>query len=64
MPDIVIPYKPRALQAEIHANLKRRSVLVSHRRFGKTVLCINELIRGAVECQEERPRFAYIAPFH
>ena len=33
-------YKPRPLQAEIHRKLKRFSVLVCHRRFGKTVLCI------------------------
>ena len=37
-------------------------VVVAHRRFGKTVLAINQLIRSAVECQRERPRLAYIAP--
>lgn len=61
---VTIPYKPRELQAQIHASLKRRSVLVSHRRFGKTVLCINALIRAAVECTKERPRFAYMAPLY
>jgi len=38
---IVIPYKPRKHQLEVHKDLKRFNVLVCHRRFGKTVLCIN-----------------------
>ena len=60
--EIVIPYKPRDLQLEIHNNLKRFNVLVCHRRFGKTVLCINEQIKRAAMCRKDRPRFAYIAP--
>jgi hypothetical protein len=37
-------------------------VLVCHRRFGKTVLAVNHLIKGAMLCRKERPRFGYIAP--
>ena len=37
--------------------------LVAHRRAGKTVAAVNELIKGAVECDKVRPQFAYIAPF-
>lgn len=59
---IVIPYKPRPLQLEIHRGLKRFSVIVCHRRFGKTVLAINELIKSALQCQLPNPRYAYIAP--
>jgi len=40
----------------------RYGVLVTHRRFGKTVMAVNALIRGAVECKKQRPRFGYIAP--
>ena len=40
----------------------RFGVLVCHRRFGKTVLGVNELQRGALMCQKQRPRFGYIAP--
>jgi hypothetical protein len=40
----------------------RFGVLVCHRRFGKTVLGVNELQRGAVTCPKERPRFGYLAP--
>lgn len=59
---IVTGYQPRPQQAEIHLALKRFSVLVCHRRFGKTVLCVNALIDAALRCQRERPRFAYLAP--
>ena len=44
---IEVPYKPRQYQQEVHSNLKRFSVLVCHRRFGKSVLSINELIKTA-----------------
>ncbi len=37
-------------------------MLVCHRRFGKTVLCIAELVDKALRCEKERPRFAYFAP--
>lgn len=64
MREILIPYAPREHQDLIHQRLKRFNVLVCHRRFGKTVLCINELIKGAVTCERERPRLAYLAPLY
>lgn len=57
-------YDPRPQQAELHAALKRFNVLVCHRRFGKTVLAINEMIDRALRCTADRPQFAYIAPFY
>jgi phage terminase large subunit len=56
-------YTPRLLQSDIHRNMRRWNVLVCHRRFGKTVLAVNELIDRAVRCTLPNPRFAYIAPF-
>jgi hypothetical protein len=56
-------YQPRPLQADLHRRLRRFSVLVCHRRFGKTVLAVNELIDRALRCKLERPRYAYIAPY-
>lgn len=61
---VTIPYAPRTLQLEIHNKAKRFSVIVCHRRFGKTVMAINHLIRAAVENRLERPRYAYIAPLY
>lgn len=57
-------YDPRPLQVEIHANMKRFTVLAIHRRFGKTVCAINELIDAAVTCPLHNPRVAYIAPYY
>ncbi len=64
MADIVIPYKPRELQIKIHdaVDNNRFTVVVAHRRFGKTVSAINHLIKAAIECDKPNPRFAYIAP--
>lgn len=41
---------------------KRWSCGVAHRRAGKTVACIMDLIKQAIECTRREPRFAYIAP--
>lgn len=40
----------------------RFTVAVCHRRFGKTVLAINELIKRAMTCQLTKPRLAYVGP--
>lgn len=56
-------YQPRPYQAQLHRGLKRFNVLVAHRRFGKTVFCINELIDRCLRCDKERPRYGYLAPF-
>lgn len=37
--------------------------MVCHRRAGKTVAAVNDLIVGALECRLPRPQFAYVAPF-
>jgi phage terminase large subunit len=57
-------YVARPQQAELHAAMKRFNVIVCHRRFGKTVLAINETISRALLCKADKPRFAYIAPFY
>jgi hypothetical protein len=62
--EIVIPYEPRDQQLEIHDAIEqhRFTVVVAHRRMGKTVSAINHLIKSAIECDKPDPRFAYIAP--
>lgn len=64
MPVIEVPYKPRPLQKVLHQQLDthRFGAAVCHRRFGKTVLSINQLIKRALTLQKERPRFGYLAP--
>lgn len=46
----------------IHTDPARFKVAVCHRRFGKTVCAVNELIKAALSCKLPNPRFAYIAP--
>jgi hypothetical protein len=62
---ITIPYKPRELQKRLHAGIEahRFSVIVAHRRFGKTLAVVNHLIKQACLCPKVSPRFGYIAPF-
>ena len=64
MPEVVIPYKPRRLQRFLHNQIpkSRFNVIVAHRRSGKTVLCINHLIRAALTNPQPNPRYAFIAP--
>lgn len=42
----------------------RFSVIVAHRRFGKTVAVVNHLIKAAVGCRLPRPRYGYVAPLY
>jgi hypothetical protein len=42
----------------------RFSVVVAHRRFGKTVAVVNHLIKAAVGCRLPRPRYGYVAPLY
>ena len=63
---IIIPYEPRSLWgSEIHNGLDahRFSVLVAHRRFGKTVGVINHLLRDALITRKKAARYGYIAPY-
>jgi len=66
LPDITLPYIPRPTQETLHRELEahRFSVIVAHRRAGKTVLCINHAIKQAVLCQKRSPRFGYLAPLY
>lgn len=62
MPIVVLPYTPRSQFSAFHARQQRWSCLVVHRRGGKTVALINDLIRAALQCPLQSPRFAYVAP--
>lgn len=55
-------YKPRPHQEYLHSKLRRFSVLVCHRRFGKTVFSINEMVDQGLRNPLRNPQYAYIAP--
>jgi len=64
MAQIVIPYTPRDQFVAYHDRTERLSKIVAHRRFGKTVGCLNDLIRAALTNPRKFPvpRYSYIAP--
>jgi phage terminase large subunit len=62
--EIIIPYSPRDAFRKFHKRTERWACLVAHRRAGKTVACINDLIRRAFLDGKAEGRYAYIAPFY
>ena len=60
---IEIDYTPRLQAREFHDRAERFAVLVAHRRFGKTVAAVNDLIRDALTIDLPNVRVAYIAPY-
>ena len=65
MGKVTIPYKPRQVQIEIHELLDRHrfAVIVAHRRLGKTVAMVNQLIKRAVDDGKKMGIYGYVAPF-
>jgi phage terminase large subunit len=55
-------YEPRRKFIDYHLRDKRWSVIVAHRRYGKTVACIVDMIDAAIRDDRKRPKYAYIAP--
>ena len=65
--EVVIPYEPRPQFEAYHDREDRFSKIVAHRRFGKTVGCINDMIKAALTSstlgrEAAPPRFSYIMP--
>jgi phage terminase large subunit len=58
------PYKARDAFLDFHRRDQRWAVLVCHRRAGKTVATIADIIRRAVMEKKENARYAYIAPYY
>ena len=66
MSAVVLSYKPRKAFVPFHNRNKRFSVLVCHRRAGKTVAAIAELVSRALYVDAARrpnPKYAYVAPY-
>jgi phage terminase large subunit len=62
--EIIIPYRPRSQFIPYHERTERFAKIVAHRRFGKTVGCINDKIKQAISNTRAfpPPRYSYIAP--
>lgn len=55
-------YVPRDVFKPLHRRDKRWTVVVAHRRAGKTVAMCADLVIGALETALPKPQFAYLAP--
>jgi hypothetical protein len=66
MPEIIeLGYSARKQFAEFHARKERWAVMVCHRRAGKTVACVMDLIDAALRNPRRGaspPRYGYVAP--
>ena len=60
--EIRVNYQPRDQFLSFHRRQTRFACLVAHRRAGKTVACVNELVARAIFSKKKRPRYAYIGP--
>ena len=59
-----IDYWPRKVFWDFHTRQQRWAVIVAHRRCGKTVACINDLLLRAINEGKDNARYAYIAPYY
>ena len=62
--DIELEYAPRSVFQDFHDREQRWAVVVAHRRCGKTVSCINDLIFRALTEDKEHGQYAYVAPYY
>jgi hypothetical protein len=59
---VELPYAPRPYFMPLHNSTKRWKFVVAHRRCGKTVALVNQLIRAALNNNRKTPfpRYAYV----
>ena len=56
--EISTGYVPRPYQADMHIamSVKRFGILVFHRRAGKTIGVVNELLDKGLACERDHPQ--------
>ena len=62
--EVELDYCPRAVFEDFHDRTERWAVIVAHRRCGKTLGCILDLIYRAISEGKEDGRYAYVAPYY
>lgn len=60
--DGINEYVPRGPFKTFHCRESRWAVMVAHRRAGKTVACVADLVCDALFTKKQDARYAYIAP--
>lgn len=61
---IAFNYQPRDHFKPLHKRKERFACMVCHRRAGKTVASLGEVILRALYTKKKNARYAYIAPFY
>ncbi|GAG79684.1 unnamed protein product, partial [marine sediment metagenome] len=56
-------YVPRKEMVPFHQRTTKNAFLICHRRFGKTVACVAELVIRGLYSTKKNAQFAYVAPF-
>ena len=59
---IDLGYEARPYFVPFHARKQRWACIVAHRRAGKSLACIMDLIDAALRCKKTDGRFAFISP--
>lgn len=60
--DLSLEYVSRSQFEPFHARTHRWAYLNTHRRAGKTVALVNDMIEKSFMCNAHRPQFAYVGP--
>lgn len=55
-------YEPRPQFIPFHNRTQRWASLNTHRRAGKTVALVNDVLYGALQCPLRKPQLAYVGP--
>lgn len=61
---ISLGYEARPAFSDFHRRKQRFGCIVAHRRAGKTVASIMDVIDAALRCDKPDGRFAYVAPYY
>jgi phage terminase large subunit len=61
--ELTLPYEPRRLFVPFHNRSNRFGTMTAHRRAGKTVACVGELVTRAMYTKKKRAEYAYVGPF-
>lgn len=64
MAKVELAYKPRKQFQAFHRREQRWACMVCHRRAGKTVAAVNEIVVRALRTTKSYSRYAYVAPFY
>ena len=61
--EIALKYEPREQFIPFHQRSSRFAALVCHRRAGKTVACVNELVTRGIFTKKPKSKYGYVGPF-